>query len=229
MLCLPTAAALLLLAGADVCFEQTTVVGSGGRVQGAGVVTRVCHSGGQKMRLEAAGETGGPAFVLRLDQGRAFRLDPARKQVVLVDTTRLRAQAKTDLAMAGDLMGLAAARPKTTPLARPHTIAGYLCQGYRITAGETIFDLYVSEKVPLKVDVYADFLEWAGARDSLGGILDQIRALPGFPLETRSHVSVMGETQETATTVTKVTIAPLPRSLFEAPAGWEVVKEEEEE
>ena len=87
----------------------------------------------------------------------------------------------------------------------------------------------MSEKIPLKVDVYADFLEWAGARDSLGGILDQIRALPGFPLETRSHVSVMGESQETVTTVTKVTIAPLPRSLFEAPAGWEVVKEEAEE
>jgi len=229
MLSLPIAAAFLLLAGADVCFEQTTVVGAGGRVQGAGVATRVCHSGGQRMRLEAAGASVGPAFVLRLDQGRAFRLDPEHKQVVLVDTTRLRAQAKTDLAMAGDLMGLAAARPKTTRLARPHTVAGYLCQGYRITAGETIFDLYVSEEVPLTVDVYADFLEWTGARDSLGAILDQIRALPGFPLETRSHVSVMGETQETVTTVTKVTIAPLAKSLFEAPAGWDVVKEEAEE
>ncbi len=229
MLALPASAALLLLAGADVCFEQATVVGSGGRAQGAGVATRVCHSGGQKMRLEAAGETAGPAFVLRLDQGRAFRLDPERKQVVLVDTTRLRAQAKTDLAMAGELMGLAGARPKTTRLARPHTIAGYLCQGYRISAGETILDLYVSEKIPLKVEAFADFLEWAGVRDSMGGILDQIRALPGFPLETRSHVSVMGETQETVTTVTKVTIAPLPKSLFEAPAGWEVAKEEAEE
>jgi hypothetical protein len=229
MLCLPTAAVLLLLAGPDVCFEQATVVGSGGRATGVGVVTRVCHSGGRKMRLEAAGETGGPAFVLRLDQGRAFRLDPERKQVTLVDTTRLRAQAKTDLAMARELMGLAAARPKTTPLARPHTIAGYLCRGYRISAGETIFDLYVSEKIPLKVDAFADFLEWAGVHDSMGGVLDQVRALPGFPLETRSRVSVMGETQETVTTVTKVTLGPLPASLFEIPTGWEVVKEEAEE
>lgn len=181
------------------------------------------------MRLEAAGETAGPAFVLRLDQGRAFRLDLERKQVVLVDTSRLRTQAKTDLAMAGELMGLGSARAKTTPLARPHHVAGYVCRGYRISAGSTIFDLYVSEEIPLTVEAFADFLEWAGARDSLGAILDQVRSLPGFPLETRSRVSVMGETQETVTTVTKVTIGPLPESLFEAPAGWEVVKEEAEE
>jgi hypothetical protein len=63
----------------------------------------------------------------------------------------------------------------------------------------------------------------------MGGVLDQVRALPGFPLETRSRVSVMGETQETVTTVTTVTLGPLPASLFEIPAGWEVVKEEAEE
>jgi hypothetical protein len=228
MISLATLAVLVLAGGADVCFEQTTVVGSGGRADGAGVATRVCHSG-RKMRLEAAGNPGGPAFVLRLDEGRAFRLDPERKRAVLIDADRLRAQARTDLSMAGDLMGLANARPRTTPLARGRTVAGYACQGFRITAGTTIFDLYVTQAVPLKVDAFADFLEWTGARVSLGTILEQIRALPGFPLETRSRVSVMGETQETRTSVTKVTVGPVAAKLFEVPAGWEIVQEETED
>lgn len=228
MISLAALALVVLAGGADVCFEQTTVVGSGGRADGAGVASRVCHSG-RKMRLEAAGAPGGTAFVLRLDEGRAFRLEPERKRAVVIDADRLRAQARTDLSMAGDLMGLANARPRTTPLTRGLTVAGYACKGFRITAGNTIYDLYVTSQVPLNVDTFADFLEWTGARDSLGTILDQIRALPGFPLETRSRVTVMGEVQETRTSVTKVTIGPVSSKLFEVPAGWDVVKEEAEE
>lgn len=228
MISLAAVALVVLAGGADVCFEQTTVVGTGGRAEGAGVATRVCHSG-RRMRLEAAGAPGGPAFVLRLDEGRAFRLDPERKRAIVIDPDRLRAQARTDLSMAGDLMGLATARPRTTPLQRGHTVAGYACKGYRIAAGTTIFDLYVSSEVPLRMEAFADFLEWTGARDSLGAILDQIRTLPGFPLETRSRVSVMGEIQETRTSVTKVTVGPVAAKLFEVPAGWDVVKEEVED
>jgi hypothetical protein len=225
---LPLAVLALVLSGpAGVCFEQTTVVGSGGRADGAGVSTRVCHSG-RRIRLEPAGTAGGAAFVLRLDEGRAFRLDPEHKRAVEIDTTRLRAQSHADLAMAGDLMGLATARPRTTPLTRGLQVAGYACKGYRIVAGNTIFDLYVTAELPIKVDAFADFLEWTGARDSMGAILDQIRALPGFPLETRSRVSVMGEVQETRTTVTKVSLGAVSAKLFEVPVGWEVVKEEEE-
>ena len=224
MLSLAMAALLLVSGSADVCFEQTTVVGSGGRADGAGVATRVCHSG-RHMRLEPAAAPGGTAFILRLDEGRAFRLDPEHKRAIEIDTTRLRAQSHADLAMAGDLMGLATARPRTTPLQRGLTVAGYACRGFRIVAGETIFDLYVTSELPLKVDAFTDFLEWTGARESMGPILDQIRALPGFPLETRSRVTVMGEVQETRTTVTRVTLGAVPSKLFEVPAGWEIVKE----
>jgi Domain of unknown function (DUF4412) len=221
-------AALLLVPGADVCFEQTTVIGAGGRPNGSGVATRVCHSGA-RMRLEAAGNPGGPAFVLRLDEGRAFRLDPEHRRATLIDPDRLRAQVRTDLSMARDLMGLSLARPRTTPLSRELTIAGYRCHGYRIAAGETIFELYVTEELPLGVERFADLLEWTGATAAMGGILEQIRALPGFPLETRSRVSVMGEIQETRTTVTKVTVGPVSSRSFEIPAGWDVVKEETED
>ena len=49
-----------------------------------------------------------------------------------------------------------------------------------------------------------------------------IRELPGFPLETRTRVSVLGETQETIATVTTIRVGPQPAELFEVPAGWRV-------
>lgn len=220
----PGLALALFLVG--VYFEQTTVVQAPGRPPGPGVQTRVYHAG-PKMRLEAADAPSGSAFILRLDLDRAFRLDPSRKVAIEVDVRGLRARAHTDLSMARDLMGLAIARPTTTPLAKPHEIAGYTCQGYRITAGETVLDLYVTSAVPLGMETFASFLEWTGAQESLGPLLEAIRALPGFPLETRSRVMVLGQPQETRATVTKVRAGELPPSLFEVPAGYEVVPEEQ--
>jgi hypothetical protein len=38
-------------------------------------------------------------------------------------------------------------------------------------------------------------------------------------------VSVLGETQETVATVTKVRVGPQPPELFEVPPGWRVESE----
>ena len=53
-----------------------------------------------------------------------------------------------------------------------------------------------------------------------------IRRLPGFPLQTRSRVEVMGEVQETLSTVTKVSAGPFAAGLFEPPPGYRVETEE---
>jgi len=73
--------------------------------------------------------------------------------------------------------------------------------------------------------VFADFLEWSGAGQALSGLVAAVRALPGFPLETRMRVSVLGEVQETVSTVTAIRVAAPPASLFDVPAGWRVVRE----
>ena len=217
---------LALLLPGGVYFEQSTVVQAKGRPPGTGVVTRVYYSE-RKMRLEAGEPGSGPAFVLRLDRERAFRLDPEARLAVEVDVWGLKARARTDLAMAGDLMGLADARPTTTRLKSPHVVAGFRCPGFRIVAGQTVMDLYVTSDVPVGMDTFAAFLEWTGAAQSLGALLDQIRALPGFPLETRSRVMVQGEPQETLSTITKLKVMELADSLFEVPEGYRVVREEE--
>ena len=63
-----------------------------------------------------------------------------------------------------------------------------------------------------------------GRRRRLPGLVEAIRELPGFPLETRTRVSVLGETQETLSTVTKIRLGPQPAELFEVPAGFRVEK-----
>jgi Domain of unknown function (DUF4412) len=218
---------LILLAAraalpAEVYFEQTTLVRAVGAAGSAapGVLSRVWYAG-RRMRLEPGELRGGPALVLRLDRGKAYRIDPERKTAVELDLERMRARAQMDLALAGELMGGADATARTTELpGGARVVAGYSCRGYRIAAGGVSMDLYVAKALPLGVDAFADFLEWTGASRALGGLLAEIRRLPGFPLQTRSRVEIMGEVQETLSTVTKVGVGPFADGLFEPPPGY---------
>jgi len=207
----------------DVSFEQTTWVQAPGSPAGPGVETRVFY-GGQHVRLET-GDEGGPALVLRLDDERAFRLDPARRSAVELDVARLRARAHQDAAMAGDLMGARDARPQTAALPKPLKVAGYACRGYRITAGATTLDVYVTRELPVGMERFAELLEWTGAAASLGPIVEALRAIEGFPLETRSRVMVLDQAQETRTRVTRVKVGALAPGLFEIPKDYAVVRE----
>jgi uncharacterized protein DUF4412 len=217
---------LLLAGGSNVYFEQQTVSSTDGRSDGAGVLSRVWYAG-RRMRLEAGDAEGGPAFVLQLDRGKAYRLDPSEKIAIEIDLERLRSQAQMDLSVAGDLLGGdEEGAGRTVALRTPKTIAGYRCAGYRVKAGAGTMDLYVTEEIPLGVESFAEFLDWTGASQAMRGILDEVRKLPGFPLETRSRVSVMGKLHETQATVTKVKVGPQPSSLFEVPRDYKVRAEE---
>lgn len=209
----------------DVYFEQAVVAYVNGKATGPGVVSRVWH-GGRRMRMEAGGVAGGPALVLRLDEGKAYRIDPASRTMTRIDGDALRAKAQMDAAMAGELMGtVEGARVKVAPLPRERVIAGHRCRGYRLEAGSTVMELWMTADIPLTSASFTEFLEWSGASQSLGPLLDEIRTLPGFPLQSRSQVSVMGETHETVATVTRVVVAPHAAALFDVPAGYRVVEE----
>ncbi len=230
MLAVPFVIAGALLAAkpaADVYFEQTVVTSADGKAGAAGVVSRVWYAG-RKMRMEAGGDPDGPAFILRIDSGKAYRVNPAERSVVEIDLEALRTRSQMDLAMAGDLMG-GADEPRTTPLKAPRTIAGYACRGYRISGGSATMDVYVAPDAPIGVDTFAEFLEWSGAAQAMGGMLDEIRRLPGFPLETRTRVDVMGRVHETLSTVTVLKVGPLPATLFEPPSDYRLTREDPSE
>jgi hypothetical protein len=69
---------------------------------------------------QGAAGRGGPeraGLILRLDQGTAFRLDPAERTARRLDLEQMRAQSRSDSALAGELMG--AGEPdtvRTSPL-----------------------------------------------------------------------------------------------------------------
>lgn len=221
--------ALLLAgsAGSEVYFEQTTITSTDGHPAGPGLVSRVWY-GGKKMRMETGDPVSGPALILRLDRGKAYRVDPVEKTAVEIDLARLRARSQMDLALADDLMGgVEEGRARTSPLATPKTIAGHNCRGFRITAGSAVMHVYVTAEIPLGIEAFTDFLEWSGAAQSLPGLIEEVRKLPGFPLESRSRVTVLGRVQETVSTVTKVRLGPHPPRLFEPPPGYRVLTEQE--
>jgi hypothetical protein len=209
---------------AGLYFEQTTVVRPKGAVAGPGVRSRVWHAG-RRLRLEAGDSPGGPALLLRLDEGRVFRLDPEAKVAVELDASRLRARSHQDASVAASLLG-GEDTLRRTPLEGVRTIAGHPCRGFRLRGRQASLDVWVAEDIAAGPGVFADFLEWSGASQALGGVLAALRELPGFPLETRTRVSVLGDTQETIATVTAIRVGPQPAERFEVPAGWRVEHEE---
>ena len=211
----PGAAAAAQPAG--LYFEQTTVVVPAGGAAGVGVKSRVWHAD-KRMRLEAGDAPGGPALVLRLDEGRALRLDPEARVAHEIDPAALRARSHQDASVAGTLIG-AEDLLRTTALPGRRTIAGHACSGFRLRSRAASVELWVAAGLP-RASVFADFLDWSGAALALPGLVAAIRELPGFPLETRTRVSVLGESQETLSTVTKIRVGPQPSELFEVPAGW---------
>jgi hypothetical protein len=210
----------------DVYFEQTTVAYADGRPSGPGVISRIWY-GGQRMRMEAGGVAPAPALILRLDQGKAYRIDPAQRRVDVMDAERLRTRGQMDSAMAGELMGAENARVVTTTLPGERTVAGHRCRGFRISGGAMVMDLWVTSALPVGIETFAGFLEWSGAADSLGPFLGEIRRLPGFPLQSRSRVTVMGETHETVATVTRVKVGAHDAGMFEPPVDYRLVEEAE--
>jgi hypothetical protein len=175
------------------------------------------------MRLEAGDTPAGPALILRFDLDRAWRLDPEQEVAVELDSARLRARSQADAAFAAGLMGGGeAGAVRVQALEGTRTFAGYACRGYQLSGPSVRMVLWVAEDLPVGVDAFADFLEWSGASRSLGGLLARIRALPGFPLQTRTRVEVLGEIRETVSTVTTIDVGPQPGERFEVPAGWRV-------
>ncbi len=217
---MPTLLLVLLLAvPVDLMFEQTVRSGD------ATVASRVYRSG-RKMRLEPV--DGGSAFVLRLDQGRGFRLDPASKVAVEIDVERLRAATQLDLSVAGDLALDVDGEVRSARLPGARTLAGHVCNGYRIKAASASIDVWIAPDVPVGLEAWTELLAFTGADQALGPMLAELRRLPGFPLETRTRVTVLGETRESIASVTRLQLAPLPASLFEVPAGYRLEKEDPE-
>jgi hypothetical protein len=211
-----------LVAGAsagDLYFEQSVVSTLNGRTEHPPRIARVWRAQG-RLRIEQGEIDQGNVLILRLDRGVAYGLDPSQRIAHLIDLEWLRARSQMDLAAAGDMLGGGDADARLAPLAGTRTIAGFECDGFRIRVGPAIIDLYVTEALPVGMEAFSELLEWLGAPQALHGVLSRVQELRGFPLETRTRVTLEGDIVETVATVSSVEVAPLAPGLFEPPADY---------
>ena len=130
-----------------------------------------------------------------------------------------------DAAVAAGLMSGPGGRLRSTSLAARRTIAGHPCRAFRISGGTVAIEAWVAEDLVLPADLFADFVTWSGAAQALPDLVAAIRALPGFPLETRMRVSVLGTPQETVSTITAIRLLSIAEERFSIPRGWRIVRE----
>jgi hypothetical protein len=213
----------------DVYFEQRTVTYSEGRAQDQGVLAKVWHSG-SRIRFERADTPPGAALILNLAEGSGFRLDPASKIAWRVDMDLLRGEAQSDMSLAGSLIGAEAEqRVRLTELAERRAIAGHVCRGYRVRVESATWELWLAADVPVSMAQFVEYLEWSGASQAMGALLDEIARLPGFPMQTRVRATVQGRTIETVATIERLTLGPLAPHLFQPPPGFKIQQEEDVE
>jgi hypothetical protein len=208
----------------DVSFEQkvtTTVDGHAGQP----VTSRVYWSG-RRIRLESGDPFDPLILLVDLGRNRAYRLQTSTRKALVIDLDRLRSQAHLEFSTAGDQLGADVEDAfRTQALPGRRVIAGHACDGYQIRGGTTRMDVWTARRVPLDMDLFTEFLEWSGADQSLGGLLPEMRKLPGFPLETRTRVTAGAHVYETQATVTSLEIAPIAAALLEVPEDYAVENE----
>jgi hypothetical protein len=208
-------------------FEQTTQRYEDGQAQGPSILSKVWISG-RKMRLEAGGERS-PVLLLRLDRSQAVRLDPVGKVATSIPLDDLRSRTQLDLAAAGEMMGGAEeGSARTRALEGTRVIAGQTCEGYRIKSPGGTTDVWVARGAGIGVDAFAEFLEWSGADQAVGGLLSELRRLPGFPMETRSRVVVLGRAHDAVSTVGVLRVERVDPQMFETPPDYRLVLEPKE-
>jgi hypothetical protein len=206
----------------SVFFEQTATT-TVDRKPGKPVRSRVFWRG-QNVRMESGDLLQPEVLLLDLARDRAIRLDAKTKTAAVLDAAALRSQANLEFAMAGDAAGADDSdRMRTVPLAGTRTVAGYVCEGHRIRGRNMSVDVWTSIAVPVPMSLFTEFLEWSGAAQSMGGLLPEIEKIGGFPLQTRSRLTVDGHTYESVATIIQIKTEPLAASLFEPPAGYRTV------
>ncbi len=208
------------VAASHVSFDQETETLVDGRPTGSLVHSRAFIAD-RRMRVERADSKAepSPTLIVRLDQGRAWRIDPAGRVAWEVDLAREQTRSQVEMGVVGDLIG---ERLQAAPLPRSRRIAGYDCRGYRLKTAAGAIEVWMTTALPVDAESFSALLEWLGAEQAMGGYLDALRRLTGFPLETRARLDVAGRVVETRSTVTRVKIEALADSLFEPPAGYRI-------
>jgi hypothetical protein len=111
------------------------------------------------------------------------------------------------------------------------TIAGYACQNWIITMGESMKqESCVTTDLPLPAaafDAQKAFLGGAGSSGALAKFTstmqEKFKEMKGYPLASTTSVKMMGKSNTTTTEATEVKKGAIHASAFEVPAGYKKV------
>jgi hypothetical protein len=105
------------------------------------------------------------------------------------------------------------------------TIAGYQCNQYLMSMGDTLsFDLWAAPDLQTPIQYYdANKLRYA-AMGPMGQkfekMYDEMKKIKGFPLGIGIKIKMMGMNNETVSEATEVKKGPIPPAAFAIPTGY---------
>ena len=223
--------ALATPVSADVTLQVKRITGLSGERQSEGTEYRK----GLKWRMDSTYDGGSVSTIYDLGTGRAAMLWHNAKRAYLSDSKQeLESFAKR---------GLPATKVSIMPTGQSRQIAGSTCTVHRVKASYGYSEM---ERTPAMTMVMegsicvvkngpgqADFSAFYRASSESVWILERQMAELGVPFATELTTSVGGDTPmgemmkaiDTHTTeVSSVSTAPIPDSMFEIPADYEVIK-----
>ena len=203
-------AVLLVAARADLTIVQ--------QVDGVGPVAQMTMKiKGDKARIEASPEV---TMIFDGKTGESLTIMHGQKMVVRTSA----AQAKTAMAaMAGNGGQAQGARPKVivTPSGRKETINGYETEEFVADGGAYKASYWVAKSYPLGDAILKQLQAMTPEAWSAGAMATpDFRDFPGLPIRTNV---TMGETK-VVSTITSVTMDPLPETDFGVPQGYGEMK-----
>lgn len=170
---------------------------------------------GSKTRVDASPAT---SIIMDLKSGDMISLMHSQKKFMKIPSQMTQAAFDGMKKMQGGKGGLT-----PTPTGKKDVISGYASEEYTSTVAGTKITLWLTKALP----DYQQVLKEMGVAFSQGPMAAMMKnlgvdftTLPGFPIRTVNEIQ---PGQSMTTTVTSVSIKPLPDSDFEVPADYQAM------
>ena len=227
------AAGLILAAATTFAAEDLTIVSSVSGTGGSSTSTQYVTS--DKIRT-SDGQTDS---IIDLANGKITMIDHKKKQYSEMTAEEVNAafeklnaqmkqmeeQMKNAPAFLKKTMGAGAAEVKVSKGGAPRKIAGYDCDHYVATMGESNkMEFWVTKAIKPPTQYYDAFKIQVSAMgpagQNLGKAYEEMKKIDGYPLASSTTFKMMGMTLNTGNEATEVKKGPVPASAFEIPSGY---------
>lgn len=168
-----------------------------------------------KMRVDQS-LAGGITIIMRSDLGKIWVIHANRYM------ERPLAELQKSAEAASKMLGDANMQIDLKTTGNTRKIGEWNCQEYllSVTGGMPIaLQIWVTPEVKIDSSLYAKMNEAMGANPMMSPILQRMREIPGYPIETVTKVAMGGQVMESTTTVKKISQKKIDPSVFELPTG----------